>query len=403
MSKRMMCDNPILRKKGPFLFVIKIVLWLFISYFIIQLSIGAKETEEKKNIPGLQTTMEVANYYIQGKYKWDWEKFGSRIVYPNALAPSCYLELLSDAGTLLVSPLWGEDFQITQTGIKKSNNEAGIWIFYKSDLNIKVTANYTRYYLEYENGQYIQNPQMEQEIGFTTEEIVEQADKMRNAFEEEMEKMHQYQIGRAKERRKKFTNFGFTVFLFLILTCLYLKWISINRRADIEDKYPEEVLEETIVKEKEKFLKRRYLLIGCGMAFWIYMLIPVVSEYLLLPLEGTTKEYAAYGISAIITAAIFGLFWKSLIAEKRDMADTGKQVLKSIFQYISGCIATLIIIQLGVVLVPRFYTFEWRFYKINLLADGAAFLIFSVIIAVKKLKAGTGNSNIEFIEKEDFM
>ena len=39
-------------------FVIKFILWIFISYFIIQLFIGAKEIEEKRNISGLQTTME---------------------------------------------------------------------------------------------------------------------------------------------------------------------------------------------------------------------------------------------------------------------------------------------------------------------------------------------------------
>ena len=376
-------------------FVIKFILWIFISYFIIQLFIGAKEIEEKRNIPGLQTTMEFANRYIQGKYRSDWKEFGSKIVYPNALSPSCHLELSSDVGTLLVTPLWGEDYQITQIDMKKGNNDAAIWIFYKTDLNIKVTSNdkgnYTKHNIEYENGGYIKNLQMEQETCFTTDEIVEQADKIRIAFEEEMEKMHQYQIGRAKERRKKFADFGFITFLLFLLFYLFLKWVSINRRADIEDKYPEEVLEETIVKEEEIFLKRRYVLLGCGMAFWIYMLVPIVSEYLLFSIiEGNAIEFVAYGISAVITAIVFGVFWKRPITGKPDMA--GRKILKSIFQFMLGCIVTLVIIQLGIIFVPRFYSPEWRFYKINLLADGIAFLIFSIIAVVKKLKTGTAIS-----------
>ena len=386
-------------------FVIKFILWIFISYFIIQLFIGAKEIEEKRNIPGLQTTMEFANRYIQGKYRSDWKEFGSKIVYPNALSPSCHLELSSDVGTLLVTPLWGEDYQITQIDMKKGNNDVAIWIFYKTDLNIKVTSNYkgnyTKHNIEYENGGYIKNLQMEQETCFTTDEIVEQADKIRIAFEEEMEKMHQYQIGRAKERRKKFTDFGFIIFLLFFLFFLFysfIKWVIINRRADIEDKYLEEVLEETIVKEKEKLFKGRYLLSGIGMAFWIYILKTIVSEFMLFSMEGTAKEYAAYGISAVITAIVFGLFWKSLADKKSDRTDTGSNLPKSVLQFLSGSIATLIMVQLAVVFVPRFYSFEWRFYKINLLADGIAFFILIMIAAIIRRTAGTAHDDTKAIE-----
>ncbi len=383
-------------------FVIKFILWIFISYFIIQLFIGAKEIEEKRNIPGLQTTMEFANRYIQGKYRSDWKEFGSKIVYPNALSPSCHLELSSDVGTLRVTPLWGEGYQITQIDMKKGNNDVAIWIFYKTDLNIKVTSNYkgnyTKHNIEYQNGSYIPNLQMEQETGFTTDEIVEQADKMRIAFEEEMEKMHQYQIGRAKERRKKFTDFGFIIFLLFFLFYSFIKWVIINRRADIEDKYLEEVLEETIVKEKEKLFKGRYLLSGIGMAFWIYILKTIVSEFMLFSMEGTAKEYAAYGISAVITAIVFGLFWKSLADKKSDRTDTGSNLPKSVLQFLSGSIATLIMVQLAVVFVPRFYSFEWRFYKINLLADGIAFFILIMIAAIIRRTAGTAHDDTKAIE-----
>ena len=395
VKKKMTRNNSISRNKSLLLLVIKFALLIFISYFIVQLSIGAKEIEEKRDIPGLQTTMEFADQYMKGKYFMDWPDLGSYLESIDWRSSEHMLKLSSDVGTLRVTPLWGEGYQITQIDMKKGNNDAAIWIFYKTDLNIKVTSNYkgnyTKHNIEYQNGSYIPNLQMEQETGFTTDEIVEQADKMRIAFEEEMEKMHQYQIGRAKERRKKFADFGFITFLLFLLFYLFLKWVSINRRADIEDKYPEEVLEETIAKEEEIFLKRRYVLLGCGMAFWIYMLVPIVSEYLLFSIiEGNAIEFVAYGISAVITAIVFGVFWKRPITGKPDMA--GRKILKSIFQFMLGCIVTLVIIQLGIIFVPRFYSPEWRFYKINLLADGIAFLIFSIIAVVKKLKTGTAIS-----------
>lgn len=403
MRKPKISDNSISKNKRRLLLVIKFILWIVISYFIIQLSIEAKEIEEKRNIPGLQTTMELADQYMKGKYWLDWQHRGSNFNYPDAhLSSLHFLELSSDVGMLWVSPYWGEDYEIAQIDMKKGNNDVCIWIFFKTDLNIMVSSNYkgnyTEYHLEYENGNYTRNTQMEQEIGFTTEEIVEQADKIRNAFEKEMEKMHQYQIGRAKERREKFTNFGLITFLLFFVAYLYLKWISINRRADIEDKYPEEVLEETIVKSKEKFLKRRYLLLGCGISFWIYILRPVVSEFMLFPLAGTANEYAAYGVSAVIAAVVFGMLWKRSVVgkvgktDRADRADTVKQMLKSIFQLISGCVITLVVIQLGVIFVPRFYSPEWRFYKINLLAEAIAFLIFSIIVRTKKLRIGTDNA-----------
>ena len=392
MSKQIVCNN--WENNKQFLFIVKFVLLIFVSYFMIRLSIGAKEIEEKRNIAGLQTTMELADQYMKGKYWMDWRHLGSDFNYPDAhLSSYHYLELSSDVGMLQVYPYdfmrfdfpHEKDHCLIRNYLSIDSKSIGIWIVYGMDiLHIKAKDISGEYYIEYQNGSYIPNPQMEQETGFTTEEIVEQADKMRTAFEEEMAKMHQYQIGRAKERRKKFTNFGFIVFLAFILACLYIKWIIINRRADLEDKYPEEILEETIAKEKEKLFKRRYLLSGCGMAFWVYILKSVVSEYILLPLKGDIKEYAAYGISAVITAVIFGLFWKSPAGKKSDEINAENRLLKNIFQFLSGCMATLIIVQLGIVLVPRFYTFEWRFFKINLIADGIAFFVFAIIEAAKK-------------------
>lgn len=404
MKKPMISSNTISKNERPLLFVIKFVLWVFISYFIIQISIGAKEIEEKRNIPGLQTTIEFANQYMKGKYERDWEKLENKYDYPDTLSSVHSLKLSSDVGILLVSSAPRDDYFIMQIDMRNGNNSIRIETYYRSNfLHVAGADNNISYYLEYKNDKYTRNPQMEQETGFTTEEIVEQADKIRNAFEEEMEKMHQYQIGRAKERREKFTNFGFITFLLFFVLYLYLKWISINRRADIEDKYPEEVLEETIVKSKEKYFKRRYLLLGCGISFWTYILRPVVSEFMLFLLEGTANEYAAYGISAVIAAVVFGMLWKRSVVGKTDRADTGRQILKSIFQFMSGCVVTLVVIQLGVIFVPRFYSPEWRFYKINLLAEAIAFLIFSIIVRTKKLRIGTDNDKIEVTEKGGFM
>lgn len=413
----MISNNSISKNKIRLLFIIKSILWVFISYFIIQISIGAKEIEEKRNIPGLQTTMEFANQYMKGKYEKDWEKLGNKYDYPDTLSLVHSLELSSDVGILLVSSAPGDDYFIMQIDMRKGNNSIRIETYYRSNfLHVAGEDNNISYYLEYENGNYTRNLQMEQETGFTTEEIVEQAEKMRNAFEEEMEKMHQYQIGRAKERREKVTNFGFIISLFFFLVYSFLKWVSINRRADIEDKYPEEVLEETIAKAEEKFLKRRYLLLGCGVSFWVHILIPVISEFILIPIEGAANEYTAYGvsavispiaymaygISAVITAVVLGLLWKSPVVEKKNTAGTVIQAIKNIIRFISGCVVTLAVIWMGISIVPRFLCPLLRFYKINLLADGIAFLIFSIIVRTKKLRIGTDNYKTEATEKEGF-
>lgn len=366
--------------KKPLIFAIKFVLSILISYFILQLSVEAKEIEERRDIPELPTTMELSRRYLREIYTEDWRELGGKLVYPNALAPSCYLEFSLDDGTLMISS--GSDGLIHQTGITKGGNGGiNIGFFYTGNY-LQVTGydgldNFTNYHIEYQNGKYIQNLQMEQETGFTTDEVLEQVDKLRNVFEEKMEEMHQYQIGRAKERRKKFIPFMFIVLFVFLLFYLFLKWISINVWADMQNKYREEVLKETIAKTKAKFFKRRYLLLGYGISFWTYILRPVISEFILFPIGGIANEYAAYVISAAVTAIVFGMFWKRSAVEKINRVDIGIQLLKSIFQFILGCIVMLVIILLGILT-------EWRYYKINLFADVIAFFIFNIIVALKK-------------------
>lgn len=370
MQKQMIDSNQPSGNRRQFLFIIKFILLIFISYFIIQLSIEAKEIEEKRPIPGLQTTTELADHYMQSEFWMEWEQLGSILDSPDFLSSRHYLELSSDVGMLWVSSAPEDDYFIMQVDIRKGNNSIRIETYYRSSfIHVAGEDNNISYYLEYERGKYIQNPQMEQETGFTTEEIVEQADKMRTAFEEEMEKMHQYQIGRAKERRKKFTNFGFITFLLFCTFYSFIKWAVINKRANAEDKYPEEVLKETMEKGREKLLKRRYLLLGCVISFWIHILIPVISEYILIPIGGNANEYtaygisavispiayASYGISAVITAVVLGLLWESPVIEKRNAAGTAMQAVKYIVWFLSGCAVTLAVIWMGISIVPRLF------------------------------------------------
>ena len=421
----MMDSNQPSGNKRQFLFIIKFILLIFISYFMVQISIVSKEIEEKRPIPGLQTTMELADQYMKGKYWMDWRHLGSDFNYPDAhLSSYHYLELSSDVGMLQVYPYdfmrfdfpHEKDHCLIRNYLSIDSKSIGIWIVYGMDiLHIKAKDISGEYYIEYQNGSYIPNPQMEQETGFTTEEIVEQAYKMRTAFEEEMEKMHQYQIGRAKERRKKFTNFGFVTFLLFCTLYSLVKWAVINKRANAEDKYPEEVLKETMAKAREKLLKRRYLLLGCVISFWIHILIPVISEYILIPIGGNANEYtaygisavispiayASYGISAVITAVVLGLLWESPVIEKRNAAGTAMQAVKYIVWFLLGCAVTLAVIWLGISIVPRLFCPLVRFYIINLIADGIAFLVFIMIEAAKRPAAGVGHDGTMAMEKGD--
>lgn len=252
-----------------------IIILAFLSYFIIQLSIRAKEIEEKRNIPWLQTTIEFADEYIQRKYWQDWQHFGSDLEYPDWRSSYHYLELSSDVGMLLVYPPWWDEEYNIEAVMEKDGNRVRITAYYGENLSIEVSGQYQEIYkdydIEYKNGSYIPNLQMEQEIGFTTDEIVEQADKMRNAFEEEMEKMHEYQIGRAKERRIELANFVLIIFLFFYLVYLIINWI-INKRGGTENEYQEDTLKEYVAKKEitekkvNKFLRLRYLLLVCGIS-----------------------------------------------------------------------------------------------------------------------------------------
>ena len=387
----MMDSNQLSGNKRQFSYIIKFILLIFVSYFMVQISIVAKEREEKRNIPGLQTTIELADEYMKRKYIEDWEILGDDLDYPDGyLTPFHTLKFSSDVGKLTVF----SDF--IYTVMKKGNSSIEISMNWDEDwddwlliINGEYQGHSTTYYFDCKNGRYIPNPQMEQETGFTMDEIINQVDKMRTAFEEEMEKMRQYQIGREKEWRKRFANFGFITFLLFCTAYLLIKWAVINKRANAEDKYPEEVLKETIAKEKVKLFKRRYLLIGCAVSFWIYILVPIISEYVLIPIRGNANEYTAYGISAVITAVVLGLLWESPAVEKKNESETVRQAVRNIVWFLSGCVGMLAVIWIGLSIVPQ----------LNLLADGIAFFIFIMIEAAKRPAAGVGHDGTMAMEK----
>lgn len=232
--------------------------------------------------------------------------------YPDWRSSYHYLELSSDVGMLLVYPPWWDEEYNIEAVMEKDGNRVRITAYYGENLSIEVSGQYQEIYkdydIEYKNGSYIPNLQMEQETGFTTDEIVEQADKMRNAFEEEMEKMHEYQIGRAKERRIELANFVLIIFLFFYLVYSIINWI-INKRGGTENEYREDTLKEYVAKKEitekkvNKFLRLRYLLLVCGISLCIHIADPVILGFrfsslvifiIVYVLETLWKSFAAF-------------------------------------------------------------------------------------------------------------
>ena len=66
----------VINNKTPFAFVIKIVILIGLSYFVIQLSNKAKNIEETKYIPDMKNSLDYAEHYITWRYGRDWEKLG---------------------------------------------------------------------------------------------------------------------------------------------------------------------------------------------------------------------------------------------------------------------------------------------------------------------------------------
>ena len=62
------------KSQKSWLFLLKIIVLILVSYLLVQLSNEAKRMEEKENIPTLQTTYDLAEKYIRDRYVNDWIK-----------------------------------------------------------------------------------------------------------------------------------------------------------------------------------------------------------------------------------------------------------------------------------------------------------------------------------------
>ena len=141
------------------------------------------------------------------------------------------------------------------------------------------------------------------------------------------------------------------------------------------DKPTEQYLEEAIVNTIHKFTRWKYALSGATILFWIYILRPVISGFILFGVENPVNIYVSYGISAIIVA-ITGCFVIVRNGAEKPENTRGKMGSWQIVQMTAGCILEMFIIRLGMMLVSDFYPRSLRFYIINGIAwIGAVFLM----------------------------
>ena len=142
------------------------------------------------------------------------------------------------------------------------------------------------------------------------------------------------------------------------------------------DKPTEQYLEEAIVNTIHKFTRWKYALSGATILFWIYILRPVISNFILFGVENPVNIYVSYGISAMIVA-IAGCFVIVRNGAEKPENTRGKIGSWQIVQMTAGCILEMFIIRLGMVFVSDFYPRSLRFYIINGIAwIGAVFLVF---------------------------
>lgn len=368
--KKQICR--LIKNKTPFAFVIKILILIGVSYLLIQLSNKAKSIEEKKCIPDMQNALDYAEHYITWKYGWDWEKLG----YVTKSDGLYYLIPKSAVITWEVSR--GYDI-VLQDRLDSTRGTKDIDYFisipYGEETPIMVTfwekEDHASYQILYEDGRYVPNLEMEQYSGITTDEILNHAEEMCASFESELQKMHQYQIEKVRKRRKNLANFG----LILLAIYMFYKWRIIMAEVTEGDKPTEQYLGEAIVNTINKFARWKYVLYGAIILFWIYILRPVISGFILFGVESTANVYISYGVSAII-AAIAGCFILTRIGAEKAENKLGLTTIWKTFQMATGCILEMFIIRLGMMFVSDFYSHSLRFYIVNGIAwCGTVFLI----------------------------
>ena len=361
-------------RRSPYRFIIKLILLALCGYLMIQVSIEAKRIEEKDYLPDMQTTMDYLNKYVRYKYYDDWDDLGHDLRQGEYL----FYELLLRANERVLdiivyqdvydreSEFWGFMFPaneykyLLKEVIAYGDDELVIWTAYNGDPHIEIYRGkegaYTSYNVQYENGTYIPNPDLKNKTGITTEEAVAWAEDIRHIFEEEVERMHVYEVNKSRKTRGRIANIG----LFIFLCYMALKWKAARKKVKTENKLMEQCVGEITANTIRKWLRWKYLLLGGGVTFWIYMLRPIFSRFFLFWINGAVNGYTAYVLSAVITlTAAYALCRK--MKERDDIKkENGKSAwirreIIRLFQMSAGCGVMIFFINLS-----RMYDFFLR-------------------------------------------
>ena len=343
-------------KRSPYRFIIKLILLALCGYLMIQVSIEAKRIEEKDYLPDMQTTMDYLNKYVRYRYNHDWDRLGHDLrkeedkIYKIWLKKDKrIIEILADKNVRdFESELFGFMFPaneykyLIREVIACGDDELVIWTAYNGDPHIEIYRGkgfaYTSYNIQYENGTYIPNPDLKNKVGITTEEAVAWAEDIRHIFEEEVERMHVYEVNKSRKTRGRIANIG----LFIFLCYMALKWKAARKKVKTENKLMEQCVGEITANTIRKWLRWKYLLLGGGVTFWIYMLRPIFSRFFLFWINGTVNGYTAYAMSVVVTlTATYALCRK--MKERDDIKkENGKSAwirreIIRLFQISAGC------------------------------------------------------------------
>lgn len=323
-------------------FLFKIIALIFISYLLVQLSNEARRTEEKENMPSLQTTYDLAEKYVKKRYMNDWAKLGHRLYAPDRFAEANTLDMETSVGILKIIKIENSSFFIISI-YEKNDQVYNVNAKYDNNLDIEVgfveDEDYISYDIAYEDGSYLRNSEMEQQTGITTREAVEWAENIRKMFEEELWRMHDYQIDKARKIRGRLTDFGAIVLVVMVI----IKWSVAGKRMRKETGTTEQCIDETVAYMPGRSKCSRkwgYVILGMGVTFWIYILRPVISNYLLSGLDGMLKVYGAYGISAVITAIAAYLLIRRMKSDDSENGEENVRVSKpkAVLQTATGCL-----------------------------------------------------------------
>ncbi len=367
--------NRLIKNKTPFAFVIKMCILIGFGYLLIQLSNEAKNIEETQYISDMQNTLDYAEHYITWRYGGDWGKLGHRLNHDGLYSLNLEtgikrLKIVRGGQSEFLFYAW---FNSTQEEIDNGHSIRGL--YEKEALCTVVFSEgeeYVLYEIMYKDGECIPNFEMEQRFSITTDEIRENIEQIYIIFESELQKMHEYQIGKVRKRRKNLANLGFILFAIY----MFYKWRFIMVEATDGDKPTEQYLGETIVNTINKFARWKYVLCGAAILFCIYILRPVISQFILFQVERNANIYIAYGMSAVVIAIAGCSIITRKGAETSENVTTRQTTTWKILQMMAGCILEMLIIRLGMMFVSDFYPRSLQFYMINGTAwIGAVFLM----------------------------